>query len=437
MTPKQVESFNRLVVAYGGETLFRPSAADRWLHCPGSIQLGSTVKRDNKSSSYALQGTAAHLVFNEALAGVREPEEWADRRVVLEEKDASGKPIEVYVDAEMVDAINFSAAIVNDVITPWTNVHLEYFLSLQPLDASYPLLGQNRGTADVALVNTQTRELDIMDLKYGQGVMVPANAPQLKDYALMGLINFPIEGGWSKVRTTIIQPRSRDEQDRIRVAEFDPNELMGDFVGQLVGAMEAALEPDAPLKVDPTGKYCRWCPAKSVCPALQMAGTSVTAPMSMIAASVAATTPMPPILKNTPQLPDVVLMGPEAISIVLERRHVYDAWIEAVEQRAANMMSAGLEVPGWEMGKRTGNRAWKDAKAAEVTLRKDFGLSVIDIYKPYTMNSPAQIEKLIDKPRRKEMDALVERPEGALYIKRADGKKEAVPPVLGALPKTV
>lgn len=431
MTPEQVASFNELLKAYDGETLFRPSSADRWLNCWGSIRLGSTVKRDSTSSVYALQGTAAHTVLNEALEERIQPDEWGTKQVEWNENGVDQKWT---VDDEMVEAITFTANVVRERITPHTKINLEYKMSLQPLDPSYPLLGQNRGTADVALVDTKERILDIMDLKYGQGVMVPGDSPQLLDYALMGMINFEIEGGWSKIRSTIIQPRARDDDELVKTVEFEPEFLLGNFVGKLVGAMEAALEPDPPLRPDPTGKYCRWCPAKSVCPALQAAGMSVTMPhAAMVGAAIAATSPMPPIPKEMPALPDVALMGEKALATVLERRKVYDAWIEAVEERAFNMLQAGLDIPGWEIGQRTGNRKWVNPDEAATKLRTEFGVSLVDMYTPQTLRSPAQVEKMISKERKKDLESLVDRPQGGLYLKPASSKKPAKAPLMGAI----
>jgi hypothetical protein len=420
LTPERLERFNRYVAAADGEALFRPSSASRWLNCPGSVSLASTLPRDRTSSSFAKEGTAAHLVFNEALSEIRMPEEWTGRRIKIDEKTGE----DWLVDAEMEEAVKFAVSVVEDKITHSTEKHLEYFLSLAPLDPSDIVLQQNRGTADVALVDKKARKLTIMDLKYGQGVRVEGDSPQLLDYALMGLVTFGVDGGWEEVESVVIQPRSRDENDRVRSHIFHPDDLLIDFAGKVVSAFDAALDENPSLSVDPTGKWCRWCPAKSICPALQASGMAVVGASrgGMVSAALKATSPMPPIPKEAPVLVEPSLMGVEAIATVLERRKVYDAWIEAVEDRAMKLLQAGAAVPGWELGQRQGNRAWVDPQSAANTLRKA-GASLTDLYPPQKLVSPAQAEKLLPKDKRFLMNDLVERPLGALYLKRTTPEK--------------
>ena len=410
----RVERFNALVKAMDGETLFRPSSASRWLNCHGSTQLVAKAPKDRTSSRYAQQGTAAHIVLHHALSDVRQPDEWTDRMVQLDDKGLDGW----FVDAEMAEAIQFTVNVVNDYRTPDTEMFLEHFLSLQPLDPSDFLLGQNRGTADVVLIDKKRRKLTILDLKYGQGVMVAGDSPQLLDYALMGLVNFQVEGGWAEVESVVIQPRARNEDERVKAHSFSPYQLMNDFAGRAVDAMENALEPDAPLTVDPSGSWCRWCPAKATCPALQAAGLGIAGNSDMVAAAMRATTPMPPVSRETPVLPDITKMTGEAIALVLERREVYDAWISAVEDRASAALRAGIPIPGWELKQSLGNRAWVDPKVAETEIRK-MGVSILDMYTPQKLLSPAQMEKLLPKDKREDMNELVIRPEGELKLKRA------------------
>ena len=427
MTPDRLERFNRYVTAADGEALFRPSAASRWLNCPGSVALSATVERDRTSSSFAKEGTAAHLVMNEALTDVRAPDEWTGRRIIIDDKTGE----DWFVDADMEENVKFAISVVEDRITPTTTKYFEHFLSLENLDPTDIVLKQNRGTAAIALVDTVARKLTILDLKYGQGVRVEGDSPQLLDYALMALVTFGIEGGWQEVESVVIQPRSRDENDRVRCHTFHPDELLIDFAGKVVSAFDAALDENPPLVVDPTGKWCRWCPAKSVCPQLQASGMAVVdgGRGNMVTAALKATSPMPPIPKTPPTLMEPALMGADAIAAVLDRRKVYDTWIEAVEDRASKLIQAGVDVPGWKMEQRLGNRAWRDPEEAAKTLRKA-GASLTDLFPPPKLVSPAQAEKMLPKDKRFIMEDLVERPLGALYLKRAAADKSSDKPAL-------
>ena len=135
-----------------------------------------------------------------------------------------------------------------------------------------PLLAENRGTADWLIVDRLRRRLTVVDLKYGKGVMVPGDSPQLKDYALMALVSVGVGGGWETVETVVVQPRAFAEAERVKSATFTPAGLMDAFLPALVGAMEESLDPKARLT---PGKWCRWCPGagpdergQPVCPAL-------------------------------------------------------------------------------------------------------------------------------------------------------------------------
>src|SRR5580700_1207324 len=103
----------------------------------------------------------------------------------------------------------------------------------------------------------------------GRGVMVSAQSPQLKNYALMALYTFrPPSGGWRTVELVIEQPRASEATQRRKSVIYSPDELLIDFVGEVVMAMEAALDSDPPLN---PGARCRWCPASAICPALRNA----------------------------------------------------------------------------------------------------------------------------------------------------------------------
>ena len=48
-----------------------PSSAERWMSCPGSVALNEG--KDDKGSSYAAEGTAAHELAEKILRGIPQP----------------------------------------------------------------------------------------------------------------------------------------------------------------------------------------------------------------------------------------------------------------------------------------------------------------------------------------------------------------------------
>lgn len=50
-----------------------PSSAERWMTCPGSVKLAEGI--EDKGSSYAAEGTAAHELAEHILRGEMPPPE--------------------------------------------------------------------------------------------------------------------------------------------------------------------------------------------------------------------------------------------------------------------------------------------------------------------------------------------------------------------------
>ena len=437
MTPKQHALLRELVTASGGDAVFRPSSIDRVMLCPGSVVMGARVPQQKGSfNKYTDAGTAAHKVVEDALRGVRTPEEWCDRKVILDAATDRG----VYVDEEMVDAANLYLSVVESRMTPTTEMFIEHRLSLAPLDPSDPLFAENRGTGDTVLVDRSARKITIIDLKYGQGVKVPGDSPQLRDYALMAMVTFSADGGgWDTIETIIVQPRDRDEEQRIKPVLFTASDLLDGFLPEIAAAMEGALDVNAPLT--PGKKQCRWCPASGqdargapVCPALAQetfhiaASAFAAAGMPSHNAS-SAMVPIPAAVSIAPdpvppggiQLPSPLDLSPSDIADILERRTLYDAFIEGVEKRAVAMLTAGLKVPGWRLKPRTGNRKFADLEEAPAQLRA-LGVQTTAMYTEPKLRTPAQVEKFVPKDKKHLFDALIVRPEGEATLVRADAE---------------
>ncbi len=444
--------------AYKGEALFRPSSISRLIGCPGSVQLIARSPRDTrKSSIYATEGTIAHQVAQDALTGKRQPEEWVDRIIEVPGPDGGkwvpqhdGKKAGWLVDAEMAEAVGVYIDEVAKRWTPDTLQYVEHALTLGALDPTDPIFAENRGTADAVLADAKRGRLTIVDLKYGKGVMVAGDSPQLKNYALMGLIAFGINGGWREVETVVVQPRATDERQRIKAVSHDPTDLLTDFLGRLGEAMHHSLDPDPPLNPDPTGAWCRWCPAKATCPALQREATDLardafaTMPplnarsdLGALPPAVYVGTPDQPQPAATPPkgtivLPPATVLDPGDIATILQRRPLWEAWITSVEERASSLLEAGVAVPGWKLVRRTGNRRWKDKETAPDALRA-MGVNTSAMYTDPELRSPAQIEKLLPKEKKGAIEDLVERPEGALTLVKAEDRRDGIASPLGAI----
>jgi hypothetical protein len=389
-----------------------------------------------------MEGSAAHVVAEQALKGIRQPDEWTDRLVQLDQGGMEG----IFVDEEMTDSISAYVADVLSSNAPGVEILVEQRLSLSALDPSDPIFAENRGTGDAVILDHFNQRIGIKDLKYGKGVMVAGDSPQLKNYAVLAVLAHP-ETVWKEVELTIIQPRAVQESERRKSFIFDPADLMMDFLGKLLEAMHIALGDDPPLK---TGKHCRWCPAKDagVCPAIQTEALTIARDAHTVLPVMSALSNMGPIPERihiatldaivppnvdpgTILLPLAAAMGPDDIATVLDRRHLYDIWIQSVEERACSMIEAGMKVPGWGMYSRSGNRRWKAEPAETETALREIGVKTIEMYTSPKMLSPAQIEKKLKPAARALLEPLVERPMGAPTLMRATEAREATRQVIG------
>ena len=213
--------------------LLSASGAHRWLNCPPSAMLES--REPDSSSAAAEQGTVAH-----ALA------EWKLRRAL--HQAPTSKPESGWVDEEMEyltdDYVSFVQEHVSLVREACGDPQV---LIEQRLDFSHVVPG-GFGTGDCVIIAEP--KLQIIDLKYGQGVLVEAERnPQLMLYALGALRTFRDLYDIEQVAVTIYQPR------RGNVDTWETS------VAELLAWAETEVKPKAELAAAGEGEFCpgSWC----------------------------------------------------------------------------------------------------------------------------------------------------------------------------------
>lgn len=174
------------------------SGAHRWLNCPPSAFLESAYRSEHgdSSSPAAEQGTAAH-----ALA------EWKIRRLDHRLQSSAGeKPVSEWVDDEMEAHTDDYATFILERASQAKAEDASFVLMVeQRLDFSHVVPG-GFGTADCIII--AGNRIEVIDFKYGQGVLVDAeNNPQLMLYGLGALQAFGALYDLSEVVLTIVQPR--------------------------------------------------------------------------------------------------------------------------------------------------------------------------------------------------------------------------------------
>lgn len=206
------------------------SGSSIWLKCPGSIRLSEGIP--STTSKYAEEGTLAHDLA---------------AKILLKESFN----IEDF-DPRMIDHVltytNYVESIPRDVIL------IEHKFDISHL---YPDMF---GTSDCTIYNKETSTLQVIDLKFGQGVFVDVvDNSQLMYYALGAYEEMPYH--IENVTMTIVQPRFKSDE-LIRSHTIHAADLI-DFSLDLVEGAKKTEDENAPLV---RGFHCKFCPAKKVCP---------------------------------------------------------------------------------------------------------------------------------------------------------------------------
>ena len=226
-------------MAPSDHALLSASGAHRWLNCTPSARLESD--EPESTSAAAEQGTAAHALAEHKL-----------RRAL---KQRSKRPVSAWIDDEMETLTDDYVAFVQEHVSIARETCGDpQVLIEQRLDFSHIVPG-SFGTGDCVIIAEPT--LQIIDLKYGQGVLVEAERnPQLMLYALGALHTFGDLYDIERVAVTIYQPRR---------ANVDTWEIP---VTELEHWAEAEVKPKAELAAAGEGEFCpgSWCQFCKIAP---------------------------------------------------------------------------------------------------------------------------------------------------------------------------
>jgi hypothetical protein len=173
-----------------------PSAAHRWMRCPGSLSL--EIHCPDSSSEFADEGTAAHELAAMALTAGNDASAYLGR--IIKVKD-SGREFEVTHDM----AANVQVYL--DNVRQYGDGH-ELMIEQRVEFSDVVGVPESFGTSDAVILTNDGEELQVHDLKYGRGVKVDADEnEQLMLYALGALNEFGMVGDFKRVRMVIHQPR--------------------------------------------------------------------------------------------------------------------------------------------------------------------------------------------------------------------------------------
>jgi len=335
------------------------SGAERWMNCPGSAELIHTLALpETDDPSYRTDGTAAHDAAAKALVLAGQPDGW---ELIGQKFGEKGKEVEC--TSEMADAIqvylDYCRPLMAEADAAGTRVMIEYPIS-SPVHKDF------YGTCDFACVVKGTEHhgqenLVVVDFKYGAGIQVDAEEnPQLMYYAYGVLQEFP---ECDKVRVVIVQPRGFHADGPVRAWDTTAEHIRTWVAETLKPAMER-VEFDHALEA---GKWCRFCPAKLVCPLL-----------SGLFKAAALANPA-----------EIVNYSPEALARSYEYLDAVKFYTKALQDEALARLQKGKSIPGLKLVHKIADRVWKP-EAAEVFKAKFPEKYLTDP----KLRSPAEMEKL-------------------------------------------
>ncbi len=318
------------------------SGAERWMNCAGSVALIMALKLpESDESSFAKEGTSAH----EAAA-------WCLQNQADAWEITGQEFYGVTAGTEMADAVQIYLDTVRPLMVENATVLVEHRIS----SADHP---DFYGTVDCATIADSL--LTVTDFKYGAGIAVDVeHNPQLMYYAYGVLVNHP---DVRRVVLRIVQPRAFHPDGIVRRWETTAEEICTWANAELIPAM---LRTEIDHDLNP-GPWCRFCPAKLVCPVMEaLFGAAMTA---------------------NPK--EIINWSPEKLGRQYQYTQAVKMYLKAVEEEAYRVLMNGDLVPGIKLVNKKANRVYKPEALGIFKAR--FG--VLAYTKP-EMLSPAAMEAL-------------------------------------------
>lgn len=229
--------------------ILSPSAAHRWLKCPPSARL--ELKFPDTVSPAALEGTYAHKYaeirlryFNNEM----NKEEY--KKKIMEMKEQK------YYSRELEENVDVYVEIVEEKYAKAKEKDKGAALLLeQKVDLS-GYVREGYGHADTVIIADGTME--VVDLKYGAGVVVKAEGnPQIRLYGLGAYSELSYLYEIERVRLTIVQPRKGGISSETLTAKE-----MLKWGNEIKEIAELAYEGKGEYRA---GEHCKFCRAANEC----------------------------------------------------------------------------------------------------------------------------------------------------------------------------
>ena len=353
------------------------SSSHRWMNCTPSARLEQEFQE--YESTAAKEGTAAHALAEHKLKrklkmrSDRPVSEFNDEDMELYTDDYSDYVYEQYKKAQRYDE------------------NAQIFIE-QRLDFSC-YVPDGFGTGDAVIISKG--KIQIIDLKYGQGVLVNAeNNSQMMLYALGALKKFGKDYEIKKVKLVIFQPR----RENVSVWETT--------VTQLKKWAEKKLRPRAEMAFKGTGNYqpgshCQFCKAAAKCRARAEENLKLAQEE----------------FKKPPLLTDA------EIESILSKIQGLKKWADEIWEFALEQALKGKQWNGFKVVQGKSVRKYSDEQKVVDACNKA-GYKDIYVKKLITLT---EMEKLMGKKVFNEvLGSLIEKPAGKPTLVEESDKRPAI-----------
>lgn len=366
------------------------SGYDRWSRCPGSVRLQRVAEDYGMSSSsgYAREGTAAHLIAADCIENDRDTWEWVGEHVEVEGDtfvvdDEMAEAVQVWVDTIRKDEREYYEETGELPI-----IHVEITFDLRDIrDEMF-------GTSDIVMLMPKWGLIRVYDYKHGVGIPVDVvRNGQLMYYAVGALHDLKwVHSNMDAVELIVVQPRNDHYLGPVRRWRTTFDDLMDWMDNELLPAVDRTREPDAPLHY---GDHCRFCPAKTFCPALHE------------------------LAQEALNMGDKVKpLSDEQLGEWLQKRDALRHFLKGLDDEAYHRLTHGNKVPGYKLVPKQSKRVWTDG--AEKEIKAQFGKQGFNI----APKTPAQLEKM--KGGEELVKRLAYKPETGLTLAPASDNRPEV-----------
>lgn len=342
----------------------------RVIACPPSRLVATEPQKDTE---FTRMGTLLHTAMEEYVTGSLPHKE------ILEML-----PPELHWKFER--AVEVWLIIASDVTVK--RIHVEQRLHLAPIPGAF-------GTVDI-LIEHHDNTVTILDWKFGDGVQVGANSPQLKFYAAAAMTDPSTKhlfNANTNVKLIIVQPTDRDPENTLRLASTDVADLV-----MFMARARWAVENGADDSLLNAGDHCKFCPVKPVCPKLKQLATQAL------------------------EWSDPHELDPDQVGEALGMAESLEVWIKSIREYAHERLEHGREVTDWKLVRRRATRKWKDEDDVERWLHHTPGFNIDEAFTEPKLKSVAQVEKLVsDLPK----DLYEKKSSGTTIARASDPRSEA------------